>query len=228
MRIGLGRGFFVLALGLMVGTGCEKSPAPPAMAAAPPPSARPTTRDLIEGARTDMPITAAPLSIKVPPSWKAELVDGVSILEGPSPSGDAEITVSTLPGMSSQRIELMVNGAIADAAKHPGRVEVRDLHGIDGLRTLERITYSAPTTQPTTAPAQAVAVAGDPVTDVGADAGNGPKVSWSRLVFVPFQDSFLPCSFSVSVMTPEEFNQDQTFLQSVLDSAQIRQMEDLQ
>jgi hypothetical protein len=216
-------------LGLIVGAGCSKEPDTPMADSVPPPPARPTTRDLIEGARADMPINSAPLTVKVPPSWKIELVDGVSILEGPTPSGDTTITVSTLPGMTPKHIDLMADGAKADAQQHPNLVQFRDLHQINGLRVFEKIEYSQAATQPATQPDQAAGPPPDATSDLTASAAaDGPTITWSRLVFVPFQDSFLPCSFSISAMTPDEYNQDQAFLQSVLDSAQARVVSDLQ
>jgi hypothetical protein len=222
-----------LGWGLLVVAGCDRSPTPPPPAAdETAPDTRPTTEELLSGQRTQLDIKSAPLSIKVPASWKIEMVDGLSMLEGPTPSGDTTITIATLPGMSSKRIDMMVDGAEADAQKRPDRVQVHDLHQINGLRAFEKITYSGPSTQPTTTPdltaATPIDAPLDATTQPSDAAANGPMISWSRLVFVPFQDAYLPCSFSVSAMTPEEFTQDQAFLQSVLDSAQTRQLEDLQ
>ncbi len=226
MRIGLGRGLVILALGIVAIGGCGRSEDSTPTASEPPPPTRPTTQDLVSGDRTELDIKSAPLSVKVPPSWKVELVDGITMLEGPTPSGDTTITVTTLPGMSSRRIELMVDGAEADAQQRPDRVQVHDLHQINGLRVIDKIMYTVSTTQASTQPDDTNAIdAGTADTPI-VETGDGQLISWSRLVFVPFEDTFLPCSFSVSAMTPNEYGQDQAFLQSVLDSAKTRPLED--
>jgi hypothetical protein len=233
MRIGLGRGLFVLGWGIAVISGCDRSPAPPPQTAdaMPAPATRPTADELMSAERTQLDINSAPLSIKLPTSWKIVMVDGVSVLEGPTPSGETTITIATLPGMSSHRIDLLVEGAEADAQKRPDRVQVHDLHQVNGLRAFDKIAYTGPSTQPSTQPAGTSAPPSDTLTSVPLEPDSvvsGPMVSWSRLVFVPFQDAYLPCSFSIASMTPGEYSQDQAFLQSLLDSAQSRQLQDLQ
>src|SRR5580658_8073397 len=88
MRIGLGRGLFVLGWGIAVISGCDRSPAPPPQTAdaMPAPATRPTADELMSAERTQLDINSAPLSIKLPASWKIVMVDGVSVLEGPTPS----------------------------------------------------------------------------------------------------------------------------------------------
>jgi hypothetical protein len=231
MRKWMGRGVLLLALGGWALSGCNRSGDTPSPSAQNEPEtpAHPTTQELLTGDRTQVDIKSAPLSMKLPPSWKIELVDGMSMLEGPSPSGDATIMVTTLPGMSQQHIEMMVAGAQADAQKKQGREEVHDLHQVNGLRAFEKITYSSSATQPSTQVDEVSAPSADSPTNASADAAvDGPLVSWSRLVFVPFEDNYLPCSFSVGAMTPQEFDQDKAFLQSLLDSAQVRKLEDMQ
>jgi hypothetical protein len=206
--------------------GCDKSPDTPAVTqdtaestpASPPPA--PTTRDLMEGPRTPLAMKIAPLALQVPAGWKVEVLGESAMLEGPTPSGDGQIVVATLPGMSSQRVDMLVAGAKTDGSTEPGKYAVTDVPSLHGMHVLDRLTYTSPAaTQPTTEPTAETA---------DADPLNGPLVSWERIVFVPEADSFMPTSFSISGMTPREYAQDQPFFQSILDTVEQQNQSDAQ
>jgi hypothetical protein len=213
--------FCVMAISTV---GCDKSPEPPPVtqdtAPPPPPPAAPTTRDLMEGPRAALSMKVAPLALQVPPGWKVEVLGASAMLEGPTPSGDGQIVVATLPGMSSQRVDMLVSGAKTDGNTEPGRYQVKDVPSLHGMHVLDRLTYTSPAaTQPTTQPEAETA---------DADPLNGPLVSWERIVFVPISDSFMPTSFSISGMTPRQYEQDQPFFESILDTVEQQAQTDAQ
>lgn len=198
---------------------CDKTTsAPPAeepeVATAPPPPPNPTTRDLMEGPRTDLETMIAPLKLKVPADWKLEILGSAAMAEGPSPSGEQQIMITTLPGMDDKRIAAWIAGANASAAEHPDRLQVHQLQSINGMDALEKISFTEPmilaatTTSPDSASTQS-----------SADDSGG-VVNYTRYVFVPFEGSYIPCSFGISGMTPEEYRQDIDFIRSLLDTAQ--------
>jgi len=180
----------------------------------------------MEGPRTDVDLKVAPLNVRIPVSWKLEQLGAtVAMLEGPAPSGDPtlQITVGVIEGMGSKRIEMMVTGAKADSLLHPQHVQVQGLRQVNGLNVFEKFVFGPPTSRTMSVAADAPSTRPQRDSRAGTTAPStvpesGP-VSWTRLVFVPSQSTFLPCSFGITGMTPQQFAQDQAFIRSILDTA---------
>ncbi len=206
--------FLLLAIAAVTVLGCGRPGPEPKAESAPPRPAPPTTRELMEGPRTDLALKVAPLNVRIPVSWKLEVLGTVAMLEGPTPSGDLQITVALLPGMSTKRIDMMVTGAKADSVQHPQHVQVNDLRQVNGLTVFEKFVFGHPPSHAATAIAATTAATTVPSTIPEA----GP-VSWTRLVFVSTEGTYLPCSFGITGITPQQFAQDREFIRSILDTA---------
>src|ERR1043166_1307910 len=57
---------------------------------------RPTTQQLLTGPRTRLTLGAIPFSVRAPLSWRTRVLasSGVTILTGPTPSGEAQIQLT--------------------------------------------------------------------------------------------------------------------------------------
>src|SRR5437016_14344399 len=62
-----------------------------------PVSARPTTQELMSGPKKRIPLTPLPFTANVPMQWKIESLagGGVVVLTGATPTGDAQIQLTT-------------------------------------------------------------------------------------------------------------------------------------
>src|SRR4051794_2590293 len=81
--------------------GCDQRPAAPvsAVPTQPPPvvvpeEARPTTQELLIGARKPLQLPNMPLSVRVPVSWKIEPTGPLTVLTGPTPFDKAMIQLA--------------------------------------------------------------------------------------------------------------------------------------
>lgn len=210
--------FLLLAIAAVTVLGCGRPAPEPQAETVPPRPAPPTTRELMEGPRTDVALKVAPLNVRIPVSWKLEVLGTVAMLEGPTPSGDLQITVAVLPGMGTKRIDMMIAGAKADSLQHPQHVQVYDLRQVNGLNVFEKFVFGPPPSHAMTAAATTIPTTTAATTAPIIVPEAGP-VSWTRLVFVPTEGTFLPCSFGITGITPQQFAQDQEFIRSILDTA---------
>jgi hypothetical protein len=229
--------------------GCDDRPhVEQASAPRPQPAAKswPTTREFLAMPRKPTPLVYMPLTVSIPDGWKLDPPDAPTSLDGPAPSGDLEISISILAPMKTDRVNLLVQGAHQEAVSQQGLV-VHDLPPINGLKALEKISHADLSAEPTTLPSVAVnvdppgglsatmaaatvrnaGVPGEQTSPTTLPAANqrsaaataGETVSWNVIVFVPYQGKFVPCSFDLIGLTPEQFAADESFVRSMLNSA---------
>ena len=185
--------------------GCDKQPesdtsnAPDAAGGADAPA-----RQGSSGPRVNVPLNIMPLTLTLPAGWKLDPPMNPSFLEGPTPSGDVEISLSLMDSMVDRNRRLFITGAIDESQKHPDRIHVRQLTGKTGLGMIERITYL-------TSP-------GDPATRPAATLPS-QQLSWNIIDFVPYQQKFIPCSFDLLGLTQQQYDQDQQVVRSMIDTA---------
>ena len=175
-------------------TSATSDPAPPSAAVA-------TSQD---SPRKTIPLLILPLTLSVPQDWKVYPPVRPSFLTGPAPDGDLQISISMLEFMNSQRMNGFISGAQDLSDRHPQRTQVRQLTVKSGLRAVETLTYANvgdnPSSRPSTQP--------------------GQTLSWNMVVFVPYQQKFIPCSFDLLGMTQQQYTDDEPLLHSIVDSAQ--------
>ena len=96
-------------------TGCDDRPQlppnyveqqPPAPATEPTVE-RPTTQELISGPYTALKLDPLPIRLSVPSGWKLVTLGAITMLEGPTPSGDASIRFADRGYSTQQNIDLL-------------------------------------------------------------------------------------------------------------------------
>jgi hypothetical protein len=153
----------------------------------------------------NVPLKIMPLTLTLPAGWKLDPPMNPSFLEGSMPSGDVEISLTLMDSMLDRNRQLFITGALDQSQKHPDRIRVRELTTKTGLAMLERITYlTSPGTamigSATTLPSQ--------------------QLSWNLIIFVPYQQKFIPCSFDLLGMTQQQYDQDQSVIRAMIDTAE--------
>jgi hypothetical protein len=194
----------VAALGLF-GNGCDKQPqsnSPPAESTAEP---APTTTVSQVQARKDLPLVTMPIVLSAPEDWKLRPAYNSPYLQAATPDGDIQISLSVLDSMSDNSRRLYIAAAIDQSRKHSRRIHIRQAATDSGLQMLERITYAnVPDGSPDQPPA--------------ATEPSAP-LTWSIIIFVPFQKKFIPCRFDLLKLTQREYEDDQQFIETIIDTA---------
>jgi hypothetical protein len=152
----------------------------------------------------NVPLKIMPLSLTLPAGWKLDPPLNPTFLEGPMAGGDVEISLTLMDAMVDRNRQLFIAGAMDESQKHPKRIHVQQLTTKTGLATLERVTYL-------TSP-------GDPAIRPGATLPS-QQLSWNIIVFVPYHQTFLPCSFDLLGLTQKQFDDDQPVIRAMIDSA---------
>jgi hypothetical protein len=185
--------------------GCDKRPqsdgsnTSDAASAAPAPAESPAAAP----PQINFPLKIMPLTMTLPAGWKLDPEINPSFLEGPLPGGDVEISLSLMDSMADRNRQLFVTGALDQSLKHPERIRVRQLTTKSGLETIERITYLTP-----------------PLSGGSATTLPSQQLSWNFIIFVPYQQKFIPCSFDLLGLTQQQYDEDQPAIRSMIDSAE--------
>ena len=202
----------VAAGGIFLATGgCDDSPPVPATlleqaATQAKTSPRPTTQELLTGARTNTLLVPLPLKMQVPTSWKTKSLR-VMLLEGPTPTSDISIQLSTRPSIRTEDFDRLVAGAKKELQQSPDTVkkaDVRPLPGSGNGKLLERQMVGTP----------------GPYTVY--DAQNNPHVStqsiykWTLTAFVPFENAYQVYELNFIGLTKEQYEKDKEFLNSIV------------
>jgi hypothetical protein len=153
----------------------------------------------------DLALVTMPLVLSVPHDWSIAPRDNPSYLEGSAPDGKLQISFSMLDAMSPSAEQLYVSAAIDQSRKHPAKIFIRQSTTSNGFPILERITYSG-RTGPSTEPSPATTEPSEPL-------------SWSLVLFLPFQQKFIPCRFDLLKLTQQQYDDDRPFIESLLDTA---------
>jgi len=171
---------------------------------------RPTTQQLLSGEQTRIPLRAIPFTISVPKNWQIKVQAGIPILEGPTPSGVAQIQISRHASPIAQHSDRLVEGAKRDVQANPSPyalAEVRNLSG--GIRALE---YRSVARTPTTS--AAIDSTGRKIADVAT------PLQWKFTAFVPNGRDTDLCELSFIDLTREQFDLDRELLEKIIASLQ--------
>lgn len=207
----------MLAVAALLIVGCDGSSTPdPVQQAAtearssPPPSDRPTTQQLLQGPRKRLALTPIPFSAAVPPSWKIESLGGGTIvmLDGPTPSGEAQVQLSTHPPAKKEEFERIQRGAAKEKAERPKTVIKADFRQIGNIEVLERQVIGTP----------------GPMTIMDAEGHEHTETAtsftWTLTFFIPQGDGFARSELSFIGLTKEQLESDKPLLTEIVDSLQ--------
>jgi len=190
----------------LLGGGCDKPTPPPDLSPATPPSAQPTTQELLSAPRTSVNLVVSSLTVKAPPGWTIKRPDTGEFvfLHGPALDGDMDIEVSRIISMGQasldqSQIQTLVASARKDMADSPTNHLVADYRTVGDLQMLEIVTLNSPATQPT-------------------DMADSTGCKWRTLVFVPRAGRFDEVSLSVLGVTLGQYRSDGAFIRSIFDS----------
>src|SRR5688572_23885841 len=133
----------------------------------------PTTQELLQGEQVRVALKVIPFWVTVPKGWEMKTQAGVVVVQGPTPTGTAQLQVGRHIAPIAQHAELLVQGATRDAANKPGPYTLADVREISGLKLLE--TRNVGPTQPT----PALDATGKTIADTTT------RMDWKTTVFLP-------------------------------------------
>jgi hypothetical protein len=201
----------VLFAGAMF-TGCDEAPvAPPELLKEPPRETqppRPTTQALLEGPRKRLTLGVIPLAVRAPASWGVKHLDGTNLtmLEGPTPTGDVSIQLSERPLTSAAKFDVLVNGAKRELEQFPATIKMAELRAIGRAKVLERQRIGRmPTTSPDDEPGTTLS----------------PPFSWTITVFVPRGADYETYELSFIGLTADQYETDKVLLRSIIESLTV-------
>ena len=215
----------VLVLGalLMTAIACDDSTSVPtsvqeaatkAKAQGPEGPARPTTQELIKGSRKRLALTPLPFSVSVPTSWKIDSLGSgsITVLTGPTPSGEAQIQLTSRATMKKEDLEVVERAAkkeatqpSTEASNKTVKAEFRKLGEVE---IFER---------------QALGMSG-PLTITNSDGTekteNATNFKWTVMMFVPQGTEYARHEMNFVALTAEQYKQDKELLEGILNSLQ--------
>src|SRR5688500_14087988 len=208
---------FLLAALLAAGLACDDAPEPPPQLLEQSRKEdegpkKPTTQELLSGPRGVISLGALPLTVRAPKDWKVNsLANGnIMFLQGPTPSGEAQISLSRRPTAKSEQIEAVINGARKEMAATQSSVkkaETRELPG--GARVFERQSIGR-------------MMPAVPLDDEGKTMSKpSPAMSWTITVFVPEGNLFEAYELNFIGLTVDQYEADQRLLREIIDSLAV-------
>jgi hypothetical protein len=195
--------------------GCDKQPAaPPApqqqASDIPPASTRPTTQELIQGARKRAKLQVMPFSVEVPSSWTVKpSTDGQSFtLSGPGPRFDYEIHLALRPAIKSLELPLMLNAATRESAQRDDPHYFSTVRKLGDATVLERMV-----TEPST---------NVPLTDVYGQmvSPQSTPIRWRIALYISHDQEFTVYELSFFDLSAEQYDIERPFLRAIVDSLQ--------
>ncbi|MBC8107461.1 MAG: hypothetical protein H7Z14_12785 [Anaerolineae bacterium] len=211
VRLFLGAGAMVIiGLGISL-VGCDDRRnlvpviAPQAAATQP---ARPTTQELLQGESTRVALKAIPFWISVPRGWELKSQAGVIVLEGPTPTGIAQLGIGRHLAPIAQHDERLIEGAKREAAAKPGPYTLADVRDSGGLKVLETRSVGK------TLPMPAIDNLGNKIADTTT------RMDWKTIVFVPDGRDVAVCEIHFIDLTREQYDQDKELLTKIMSSLQ--------
>lgn len=171
-------------------------------------AARPTTQELLQGEQARIALKVIPFWVSVPRGWEMKSQAGVMVLEGPTPSGVAQLQIGRHLAPIAQHAERLVEGAKRDAASKPGPYTLADVRELGGLQMLE--TRSIGPTQPT----PAIDAQGNTIADTST------RMDWKTMVFVPEGRETAVCEIHFIDLTREQYDRDKELLTKIMSSLQ--------
>lgn len=133
----------MLTLSLLVGCEPEEPVPPPEIQqpAAPAGPTRPTTQELVDGPRHELSLGSLPATISVPKSWELRSPTGqvpITVLAGPTPTGEAVLRLLKLNKLSPQTHQLYLDKVRQEAADSATMLffEIRDEGGFKVIESV--------------------------------------------------------------------------------------------
>jgi len=171
---------------------------------------KPTTQELLAGPRGVISLGPLPLTVRAPKDWKVETVgDGsVVLLQGPTPSGEAQLSLSRRPSAKPEQVEGVINGAKKEMATTQSAVKMAEARplGSSGARVFERQSIGR------TMPAMPLDAEGKIMSKPSA------AMSWTITVFVPQGEEVEAYELNFLGLTVEQYETDKELLRQIIDS----------
>ncbi len=193
--------------------GCEEPPvAPPILTSEPSAPPRPTTQELVQGPRTSIPLGSIPLTVRAPAGWAVKNMEGTSLtlLEGPTPAGEASIQFNDRPLTSAAKLEILASGAKREMEQFPESIKMADLRTIaGGTKVLER---------------QRVGRMPAPSPDDEPGVKLSPPFSWTVTVFVARGGGgadYETYELNFIGLTADQYEADKALLREIIDSVTV-------
>jgi hypothetical protein len=175
---------------------------------------RPTTQELLQGSRKRLALTPLPFSVNVPTSWKIDSLGSgsITVLTGPTPSGEAQIQLSSRSTIKKEDLEVVQRAAkkettqpTTDVSNKTVKAEFRKLGEVE---IFER---------------QALGMSG-PLTITNPDGTerteNATNFKWTLMLFVPQGNEYARHEMNFVALTAEQLKQDKELLEGILKSLQ--------
>lgn len=198
----------IAGIGLLV-IGCDDKrslvPITPSAPASSKPAA-PTTQDLLNGEQQRVALKAIPFWISVPKGWELKSPAGVLVLEGPTPSGVAQLQVGRHLAPVAKHADNLIEGARREAAARPGPYTLAEVRDMNGLKVLETRSIGA------TSPTPAIDAAGNQI------ATTSTRMEWKTTVFVPDGRDTVVCEVHFIDLSREQYDRDKDLLTKIMAS----------
>jgi hypothetical protein len=173
---------------------------------------RPTTRELVNGPKRRLKLTPIPFTARVPVSWKIENLGSgnLTILGGPTPSGEAQLQVTARSPATAEDIDIIKRASkkeMATTQSATGRHTIEaHFRTVGGIQAFER------------------RVLGTPAPLIVTDDNNeehtvtATPYTWTLTLFVPQGQNFNRYEINFIAMTREQYEQDKQVLEPIIDS----------
>lgn len=99
---------------------------------------QPDLNQLLHGPQKRLTLTPLPISLEVPVSWELEKLGTITLLRGPTPSGEAMLQPLSRPTLTAEQVEMLLNAARRDRTQNPDRNPLAELRQLGSARVLER------------------------------------------------------------------------------------------
>jgi hypothetical protein len=201
----------VMAFGLTLGCDDRGSssfvPIEPAEPAATRP-AKPTTQELVSGQPKRIALKSIPFWISVPSGWQLKSQGGVMILQGPTPSGVAQLQIGRHLAPIASHVENLIAGAQREADGKAGPYTLAEVSETNGMKALEKRSVGS------TRPVPAIDAAGNTI------AQTYTSMDWKKSVFVPDGRDTVVCEIHFIDLSREQYDLDKEVLSKIMASLQ--------
>jgi hypothetical protein len=170
---------------------------------------QPDPHQLLHGPRKRLTLTPVPISLEVPASWDLEKLGTITLVRGPTPSGEAMLQPLTRPTLTGEQVEMLINAARRDRAQDPHRNPFAELRQLGSARVLERQILDAP--QPRK------------ILDEQGETRSVTRtpLRWYVQVFVPQGNDAMVYELNILNIDFEQYPQDEELLRQIIASMQI-------
>ena len=166
----------------------------------------PTTQELLSGEPQRVSLKAIPFWISVPRGWQLKSQAGIMIIEGPTPSGVAQLQIGRHMAPIKEHAERLIEGAKREAAASPGPYTLAEVRDINGMKALEQRSVGATQNSP------AIDAAGKTI------ASTSTRMEWKTSVFVPDGRETVVCEVHFIDLSREQYDRDKDVLAKIMSS----------